>query len=82
MLHRPTVASIVVSALALAACSQKSGDTSAVAAADLIITCGTFVTKNGDQPTMLKDLIGKTLMPGFIDGHAHAQQCGNWHAGS
>lgn len=51
MLHRPTVASIVVSALALAACSQKSGDTSAVAAADLIITCGTFVTKNGDQPT-------------------------------
>ena len=26
--------------------------------------------------TVLKDLGGKTLMPGFIDGHAHAQQFG------
>ncbi|MCY2959851.1 MAG: amidohydrolase [Planctomycetota bacterium] len=26
--------------------------------------------------TVLKDLAGKTLMPGFIDGHAHAQQFG------
>jgi NAD(P)-dependent dehydrogenase (short-subunit alcohol dehydrogenase family) len=25
---------------------------------------------------VLKDLAGKTLMPGFIDGHAHAQQFG------
>ena len=28
------------------------------------------------EGTMLKDLGGKTLMPGFIDGHAHAQQFG------
>lgn len=26
--------------------------------------------------TVVKDLAGKTLMPGFIDGHAHAQQFG------
>jgi len=26
--------------------------------------------------TVLKDLAGKTLMPGFIDGHAHVQQFG------
>jgi predicted amidohydrolase YtcJ len=26
--------------------------------------------------TVIKDLGGKTLMPGFIDGHAHAQQFG------
>jgi predicted amidohydrolase YtcJ len=28
------------------------------------------------EGTVLKDLAGKTLMPGFIDGHAHAQQFG------
>ena len=31
--------------------------------------------RQGDG-TVLKDLAGKTLMPGFIDGHAHAQQFG------
>jgi len=31
--------------------------------------------KKGDG-TVVKDLGGKTLMPGFIDGHAHAQQFG------
>jgi predicted amidohydrolase YtcJ len=31
--------------------------------------------RQGDG-TVLKDLGGKTLMPGFIDGHAHAQQFG------
>jgi len=107
MHHRQAVASILVSAvaLALAACSQKAADTSPVAAADLVITGGPIVTMEGDQPTMveaivvddgkitfvgskadalkqqgdgtvLKDLAGKTLMPGFIDGHAHAQQFG------
>ena len=29
-----------------------------------------------DGTTKLTDLAGKTLMPGFIDGHAHAQQFG------
>jgi hypothetical protein len=31
--------------------------------------------RQGDG-TVLKDLAGRTLMPGFIDGHAHAQQFG------
>jgi len=31
--------------------------------------------RQGDG-TVVKDLAGKTLMPGFIDGHAHAQQFG------
>ena len=31
--------------------------------------------QRGDS-TVLKDLAGKTLMPGFIDGHAHALQFG------
>ena len=33
------------------------------------------LTRKGDG-TVVKDLAGKTLMPGFIDGHAHAQQFG------
>ena len=32
--------------------------------------------KQQAEGTVLKDLGGKTLMPGFIDGHAHAQQFG------
>ena len=32
--------------------------------------------------TVLKDLAGKTLMPGFIDGHAHAQQFGTQAVGA
>jgi hypothetical protein len=42
----------------------------------------TFVGSKADalelqgDGTVLKDLAGKTLMPGFIDGHAHAQQFG------
>ena len=42
----------------------------------------TFVGSKADalkqqaEGTVLKDLGGKTLMPGFIDGHAHAQQFG------
>jgi predicted amidohydrolase YtcJ len=31
--------------------------------------------RQGDG-TVVKDLAGRTLMPGFIDGHAHAQQFG------
>ena len=31
--------------------------------------------RKGDA-TVVKDLAGRTLMPGFIDGHAHAQQFG------
>ena len=111
MPHRPVVTSILVSALALAACSQKSVDTAPVAAAELIITGGPIVTMEGDQPTtaeaivvddgritfvgskadalkrqgegtVLKDLAGRTLMPGFIDGHAHAQQFGTQAVGA
>jgi predicted amidohydrolase YtcJ len=37
--------------------------------------------KKGDG-TVLKDLAGKTLMPGFIDGHAHAQQFGTQAVGA
>ena len=37
--------------------------------------------KKGDG-TVLKDLGGKTLMPGFIDGHAHAQQFGTQAVGA
>ena len=42
----------------------------------------TFVGSKADalkqqaEGTVLKDLGGKTLLPGFIDGHAHAQQFG------
>jgi len=32
--------------------------------------------------TVMKDLGGKTLMPGFIDGHAHAQQFGTQAVGA
>jgi hypothetical protein len=34
------------------------------------------------EGTVLKDLGGKTLMPGFIDGHAHAQQFGTQAVGA
>ena len=37
--------------------------------------------RQGDG-TVLKDLGGKTLMPGFIDGHAHAQQFGTQAVGA
>ena len=39
------------------------------------------LAKKGDS-TVLKDLGGKTLMPGFIDGHAHAQQFGTQAVGA
>lgn len=32
--------------------------------------------------TVVKDLAGKTLMPGFIDGHAHGQQFGTQAVGA
>jgi hypothetical protein len=105
MTRSPAIASVLISALLLAACSKKPAETTPVAAADLIITGGPIVTMEGDQPTIaeaivvnegkitfvgskadalkqqgdgtvVKDLAGKTLMPGFIDGHAHAQQFG------
>jgi hypothetical protein len=105
MPRHPTIASILVAALAMTACGQKPADTAPRAAADLIITGGPIVTMEGDLPitveaivvddgritfagsqadalgkkgdgTVVKDLGGKTLMPGFIDGHAHAQQFG------
>jgi hypothetical protein len=37
--------------------------------------------RQGDG-TVLKDLGGRTLMPGFIDGHAHAQQFGTQAVGA
>jgi hypothetical protein len=105
MTRNQTAASILVAALAMAACGQKDATTAPAASADLIITGGPIVTMEGDQPTtveaivvddgrivfvgsradalakkgegtVLKDLGGRTLMPGFIDGHAHAQQFG------
>ena len=111
MPRHQTVASILIAALAMAACGQKPADTAPRAAADLIITGGPIVTMEGDQPTtveaivvddgritfvgsradalgrkgdgtVLKDLGGKTLMPGFIDGHAHAQQFGTQAVGA
>jgi len=48
----------------------------------------TFVGSKADalrqqgDGTVLKDLAGKTLMPGFIDGHAHAQQFGTQAVGA
>ena len=111
MTRRPAIASVLVAALVLAACSKKPADTIPAAAADLIITGGPIVTMEGDQPTtveaivvddgkitfvgskadalkqkaegtVVKDLGGKTLMPGFIDGHAHAQQFGGQAVGA
>jgi len=105
MTRRPALASLLLAAVALAACSKKPADTPPAAAADLIVFGGPIVTMEGDQPTtveaivvdegkitfvgskadalkqkangtVLKDLGGKTLLPGFIDGHAHAQQFG------
>jgi len=105
MNRRPAIASVLASALSLAACGQKPASDTAATAADLIISGGPIVTMAGDQPTtveaivvddgrivfvgskaealkrqgagtVLKDLAGKTLMPGFIDGHAHVQQFG------
>jgi hypothetical protein len=105
MTRSPAIASILISAVLLAACSRQAADTTPATAADLIITGGPIVTMEGDQPTIveaivvdegritfvgskaealerqadgtvLKDLGGKTLVPGFIDGHAHAQQFG------
>ena len=37
--------------------------------------------RQGDG-TVVKDLAGRTLMPGFIDGHAHAQQFGTQAVGA
>jgi predicted amidohydrolase YtcJ len=111
MTRRPAIASILVTALVFAACSKTPADTTPGAAADLIITGGSIVTMEGDQPTtveaivvdngritfvgskvdalkqqadetVLKDLAGKTLVPGFIDGHAHAQQFGTQAVGA
>jgi len=111
MTRQSAIASVLASALALAACGQKPAVTPTGAAADLIITGGPIVTMEGDQPTtveaivvddgritfvgskaaaleqrgdgtVLKDLGGKTLMPGFIDGHAHAQQFGTQAVGA
>ena len=106
MTRHLAIASVLLAAVVLAACSKKPADTTLPgAAADLIITGGPIVTMEGDQPvtveaivvddgritfvgskedalkqqaegTVLKDLGGKTLLPGFIDGHAHAQQFG------
>ena len=48
----------------------------------------TFVGNKADalkqkaEGTVVKDLGGKTLMPGFIDGHAHAQQFGTQAVGA
>ncbi len=48
----------------------------------------TFVGSKADalkqqaDGTVVKDLGGKTLMPGFIDGHAHAQQFGTQAVGA
>ncbi len=39
------------------------------------------LAKKGDG-TVLKDLGGKTLLPGFVDGHAHAQQFGTQAVGA
>jgi len=113
MILRRVVSLLVVSALALAACSKPPSDasTSTNTDADLIISGGPIVTMEGDQPvtveaivvddglitfvgskadalkrkgdgTVVKDLAGKTLMPGFIDGHAHAQQFGTQAVGA
>jgi predicted amidohydrolase YtcJ len=105
MTRRPAIASVLLAAVVLAACSKKPADTTPAAAADLIVFGGPIVPMEGDQPTtveamvvdegkitfvgskadalkqkangtVLKDLGGKTLLPGFIDGHAHAQQFG------
>jgi predicted amidohydrolase YtcJ len=38
--------------------------------------------KQQDEGTVLKDLGGKTLVPGFIDGHAHGQQFGTQAVGA
>jgi hypothetical protein len=104
MNRRPAIAPVLASALALAACGQRT-TAPPDSAADLIITGGPIVTMEGDQPTIveavvvddgritfvgrkaealehqgegtvLKDLGGKALVPGFIDGHAHVQQFG------
>ncbi len=101
MILRRVASLLIVSALALAACSKPP----AGAGADLIITGGPILTMEGVAPataeaivvddgrivfvgskvdalkrkgdgTVVKDLAGKTLMPGFIDGHAHAMQFG------
>ncbi len=109
---RPSaIASVLVVALVLAACSRKPADTPPIETADLIITGGPIVTMAGDEPntveaivvdegkitfvgnkadalkqkaegTVVKDLGGRTLMPGFIDGHAHAQQFGTQAVGA
>jgi predicted amidohydrolase YtcJ len=48
----------------------------------------TFVGSKADalsrrgEGTVVKDLAGKTLLPGFIDGHAHAQQFGTQAIGA
>ena len=105
MILRRVASLLIVSALALAACSKPPAIEGAGAGADLIMTGGPILTMEGAEPntaeaivvddgrivfvgskvdalerkgdaTVVKDLAGKTLMPGFIDGHAHAQQFG------
>jgi predicted amidohydrolase YtcJ len=105
MILRRVASLLVVSTLALAACSKPPAIEGTGAGADLIITGGPILTMEGAAPataeavvvddgrivfvgskaealgrkgdgTVVKDLAGKTLMPGFIDGHAHAMQFG------
>ena len=105
MILRRVASLLMVSTLALAACSKPPAVAGAGAGADLIITGGPILTMEGAAPTtaeavvvddgrivfvgskadalkrkgdgtVVKDLAGKTLMPGFIDGHAHAMQFG------
>jgi predicted amidohydrolase YtcJ len=100
MPRRFTYASLLASTLLLAACGQNSGEPAAGPGADLILTGGTVLTMEGDQPryaeavvvddglitfvgssaeamkqkvagTVVKDLAGKVLLPGFIDPHSH-----------
>ncbi len=72
MTRRPPIASVVLAALVLAACSKKPADTTPVAAADLIVFGGPIVTMEGDQPTTVEAIVVDEGKITFVGSRADA----------
>ena len=72
MIRQPAIASILIAALVLAACSKKPADTTSVAAADLIVFGGPIVTMEGDQPTTVEAIVVDEGKITFVGSKADA----------
>jgi type IV pilus biogenesis protein CpaD/CtpE len=72
MTRRPALASLLLAAVALAACSKKPADTTPAAAADLIVFGGPIVTMEGDQPTTVEAIVVDEGKITFVGSKADA----------